>query len=88
MRSLYDAWHAIQDRADFPREEHVGLHDLRRSFGTNLAKHVEAAVLQRLMRHRNIATTLTFYVDASRHMAASIADLPPMLDGSAKPSAG
>lgn len=38
-------------------------HDLRRSFGTRWARRVMPAVLQRLMRHSAIETTMTFYVD-------------------------
>jgi integrase len=38
-------------------------HDLRRSFGTRWARRVMPAVLQRLMRHASIATTMTYYVD-------------------------
>jgi integrase len=38
-------------------------HDLRRSFGTRWAKLVMPAVLQMLMRHSTIATTMAFYVD-------------------------
>ena len=43
-------------------------HDLRRSFGTRWAKRVMPAVLQRLMRHAEIATTMKYYVtmDADR----------------------
>jgi integrase len=37
-------------------------HDLRRSFGTRWSKKVMPPVLMRLMRHQNIATTMTFYV--------------------------
>jgi len=37
-------------------------HDLRRSFGTRWAKRVMPAVLQRLMRHADIATTMKYYV--------------------------
>jgi len=37
-------------------------HDLRRAFGTRWAKKVMPAVLQRLMRHRAIGTTMKFYV--------------------------
>jgi len=37
-------------------------HDLRRSFGTRWASRVKPAVLQRLMRHANIATTMAYYV--------------------------
>jgi integrase len=38
-------------------------HDLRRAFGTRLAPHTPAHVLQRLMRHANLATTLKYYVN-------------------------
>ena len=38
-------------------------HDLRRSFGTRWARRVMPAVLQRLMRHAAIETTLRYYVD-------------------------
>jgi integrase len=38
-------------------------HDLRRSFGQRWALRVSTAVLQQLMRHADIATTLKYYVD-------------------------
>lgn len=38
-------------------------HDLRRSFGNRWAKKVMPAVLQRLMRHESIETTMGYYVD-------------------------
>lgn len=37
-------------------------HDLRRAFGTRWAQKVMPAVLQRLMRHGHISTTMKFYV--------------------------
>ena len=37
-------------------------HDLRRSFGTRWATRVKPAVLQKLMRHVDIETTMKFYV--------------------------
>ena len=39
----------------------ITLHDLRRSFGSRYAPHVSAPVLQRLMRHADIKTTLEYY---------------------------
>lgn len=39
-------------------------HDLRRSFGLRWAKLVMPAVLQQLMRHASIMTTLQYYVQA------------------------
>jgi integrase len=41
----------------------ITLHDLRRSFGSRYAAVVPAQVLQRLMRHANIKTTLEYYTD-------------------------
>ena len=38
-------------------------HDLRRSYGNRWAKQVMPAVLQRLMRHESIETTMGYYVD-------------------------
>ena len=38
-------------------------HDLRRSFGNRWAKKVMPAVLQKLMRHESIETTMGYYVD-------------------------
>jgi integrase len=41
----------------------ITLHDLRRSFGSRYAAVVPAPVLQRLMRHADIKTTLNFYTN-------------------------
>jgi integrase len=38
-------------------------HDLRRAFGTRWAPKVRPAVLQKLMRHASIETTMGYYVD-------------------------
>jgi integrase len=38
-------------------------HDLRRSFGTRWAGRVKPAILQLLMRHESIETTMKYYVD-------------------------
>jgi len=38
-------------------------HDLRRSFGNRWAKRIMPAVLQKLMRHESIETTMGYYVD-------------------------
>jgi integrase len=42
--------------------EFASAHDLRRAFGTRWASRVKPAVVQRLMRHANIATTMGYYV--------------------------
>src|SRR5262249_23672462 len=41
----------------------ISLHDLRRSFGSRYAAAVPAPVLQRLMRHADIKTTLAYYAN-------------------------
>lgn len=38
-------------------------HDLRRTFGSRWARRVMPAVLQKLMRHANVQTTMQYYVD-------------------------
>lgn len=43
--------------------KYASAHDLRRSFGTRWAPKVKPATLQVLMRHRNILTTLGYYVE-------------------------
>ena len=43
--------------------KHATAHDLRRSFGTRWALKVHPLVLQRLMRHKEIQTTMNYYVD-------------------------
>ncbi len=40
-------------------------HDLRRSFGTRWSKRVMPVVLRQLMRHRDVATTMAYYVQHS-----------------------
>ena len=43
--------------------KHASAHDLRRTFGTRWARRVMPAVLQKLMRHANVQTTMQYYVD-------------------------
>jgi integrase len=50
----------------------VTLHDLRRTFGSRYAPHVSAPVLQRLMRHADIKTTLAFYTNVDGVLDESI----------------
>lgn len=51
--------------------KHATIHDLRRSFGTRWASRVKPSILMLLMRHKNIATTMNFYV---AHDADDVAD--------------
>lgn len=51
------------------------LHDLRRTFGSRLATEVSAPVLQRLMRHRSLATTMRYYVNVEDGLQDAIRKL-------------
>jgi integrase len=53
----------VHSNAKTGKVKYASAHDLRRSFGTRWAKKVMPAVLQKLMRHEMIATTMEFYVD-------------------------
>jgi len=47
---------------DTGKVKYASAHDLRRSFGTRWAPRVRTPVLQRLMRHADITTTMRYYV--------------------------
>ncbi len=44
-------------------DKFASAHDIRRAFGTRWAKIVPASLLQQLMRHSSIETTMSFYVN-------------------------
>lgn len=57
--------------------KHASAHDMRRSFGTRWARRVMPAVLQALMRHEHIETTMRYYVaveagDVARQVWAAV----------------
>lgn len=52
--------------------KYASAHDLRRSFGTRWAPLVQPAVLQRMMRHSSIATTMAYYVEINAFDLADI----------------
>lgn len=52
-----------KDRKGFNR--YAGAHDLRRSFGTYWSTRVRPLTLQRMMRHKDFSTTLSYYVGLS-----------------------
>ncbi len=55
------------------RKKYASAHDLRRSFGSRWAERVMPAVLQKLMRHAHISTTMRFYVRLeAQEMAAKL----------------
>ncbi len=71
-------------------------HDLRRSLGTRWAKRVMPAVLQKLMRHASISTTMAYYVDLdvdemaddlwAKHPAEKPAAAPGNISGNTAPT--
>jgi len=50
----------------------IGLHAVRRGFASRYAPRVEAAVLQRLMDHADVRTTLRFYADVDSALEEAI----------------
>ena len=62
-------------------------HDLRRTFASRWARKVAPAILQKLMRHASIQTTMGYYVDLdvdemadelwANHPATAAVSLPP-----------
>lgn len=65
-------------------------HDYRRSFGTRWARRVMPAILQKLMRHKQIQTTLGFYVtqtaeDMAADLWAAFEKLPGNTLGNTRP---
>jgi integrase len=48
------------------------LHDLRRNYGSRWAGKVPSQVLQSLLRHANISTTLSFYADVKQAAKAAV----------------
>ena len=52
----------VHSDAKTGRVKYASAHDLRRSFGTRWAPRVMPLVLQQLMRHESIDTTLRYYV--------------------------
>ena len=52
--------------------KYASAHDLRRSFGTRWAMRIPAQVLQRMMRHSTIETTMRYYVDLDAEDVADV----------------
>lgn len=73
LRPLYDDWHAIQDAAGFPADRHYVPHNCRSSCATELGRAgVDAAVVQKIMGHRQISTTLKYYFDADQMVKEAV----------------
>lgn len=54
-----------RQQKEFKLNIHYTLHDFRRTFGTEMAKTVKPFELKRLMRHKDLKTTLSYYVNES-----------------------
>ena len=52
--------------------KHASAHDLRRAFGERWAPRIMPTVLQQMMRHESIETTLRFYVGRNAEAAAKV----------------
>ncbi len=52
--------------------QHRTIHDLRRTYGTRMARHVPAHELRRLMGHSSINTTIRHYLAVGDDVAAKI----------------
>src|SRR5262249_20871498 len=52
--------------------KYASAHDLRRSFGERWASRVMPAVLQQLMRHETIETTMKYYVGKNAESTADV----------------
>jgi Phage integrase family. len=50
--------------------KYASAHDLRRSFGERWSQKVMPAVLQQMMRHESIDTTMKFYVGRNAQVTA------------------
>lgn len=62
---------AREDEDGEEKIKYASAHDLRRSFGTRWASRVKPPVLQRLMRHATIQTTMEYYADLDAEEIAS-----------------
>lgn len=60
----------VVDAADGGKVKYASAHDLRRSFGVRWAQRVMPPVLQQLMRHEDIKTTMKYYVSINAEQLA------------------
>jgi len=59
-RNSFKFWWKWQDRLEL--QEKYSLHDIRRTFGTRMAKKLSPYELQKVMRHKSIKTTMKYYI--------------------------
>jgi len=70
-RHFYSCWHQLLDLAGIPREEHFGLHDLRKTLATQLWQTSPQAA-QLALGHSSAAVTAGYYVGQTGIVAAAI----------------
>jgi integrase len=63
----------VKDSDDTGRRKFASAHDLRRSFGDRWSIRVMPAVLQRMMRHASIETTMRYYVGHNATKTSEVA---------------
>ena len=62
----------VKDAKENGKVKFASAHDLRRSFGERWASRVMPVVLQELMRHDSIDTTMRYYVGRNAQSTAKI----------------
>ena len=63
---------AERERNGMPKVKYASAHDLRRAFGLRWANLVMPPILQQLMRHESISTTMEYYVGRNAEAAAEV----------------
>jgi integrase len=71
----YKQWRRIQEAAGLPRDEWIGLHDLKRACGTRLATVASLWVVQRRLDHSSLSTS-QHYINATREEREAIERMP------------
>jgi integrase len=71
-RVISDIGHAVGVIVDRQKEKFASAHDLRKSFGVRWAARVMPTILQDLMRHADIATTMKFYIGQNALASADV----------------
>jgi len=76
MRRIDDGWRAIRDLAGLPG---LRIHDLRHTFGSSLAdRGVPIHLIQKLMGHRCIETTMRYIHAVDTHLRSAQAEMGAM----------
>lgn len=74
-RRFYVHFHKVQDACGIPREQHFGLHQLRKTCATVLWEH-NPQVAQFALGHSSMETTATFYVRGQAMLERAVQQMP------------